>query len=126
MPFSHTEVRIEAVGHGVPGHLPTHLSLQPCYVGLRCARDIGKSRVARMQVSQMRNLVSHHRTTYAGVPRPAVHSGLEEGAIDDQLTTAFKEVEQSDLSLGALEHIRLLHWHPRHAPPLRGQRVMGA
>src|SRR5215467_6110993 len=37
VPFIHAEVLIEAVGHGVPGHLPLHPRLQAGDVGLRRA-----------------------------------------------------------------------------------------
>ena len=58
--------------------------------------------------------------------RPAVHAGLEEGAVDDQLTAAVEQVDQARFAVGPLECIRLLHGHPRHPPTLGGQRVTRA
>src|SRR5262245_7920623 len=57
---------------------------------------------------------------------PAVHAGLEEGAIDDQLPPAVEQVEQTRLALGPVELVLLLHGLPRHPPTLGGQRVTGA
>src|SRR5215470_14304679 len=56
---------------------------------------------------------------------PAVHAGLKEGAIDDQLPPAVEQVEQARLALGTVELVRLLHGQPRHPPTLGGQRVTG-
>src|SRR5262245_40131014 len=56
---------------------------------------------------------------------PAVHSGLEEGAVDDQLTTAAEQIEQAHLTLRPIELVRLLHGLPRHPPTLGGHRVAG-
>src|SRR3954453_3338923 len=72
------------------------------------------------------DLVGPERTADAGMLRPAVHSGLEEGAVDDQLTAALEEVEQARFALWAFEHISLFHRDPRHPPALGGQRVTGA
>ena len=55
-----------------------------------------------------------------------VHAGLEEGAVDDQLTAAVEQVEQARLALGPVELVLLLHGQPRHPPTLGGQRVTGA
>src|SRR5262245_61053862 len=57
---------------------------------------------------------------------PAVHAGLEEGAVDDQLAAALEHVEQAQLAPGPLEDVRLLHRHPRHPPTFGGHRVTGA
>ena len=57
---------------------------------------------------------------------PAEHAGLEEGAVDDQLTAAVEQVEQARLALRPVELVRLLHGQPRHPPTLGGQRVTGA
>jgi len=37
VPFSDAEIHVEAVGHGVPGHLPAHPRLQARDVRLRRA-----------------------------------------------------------------------------------------
>jgi hypothetical protein len=52
--------------------------------------------------------------------------GLEEGAVDDQLTAAVEQVEQARLALRPIELVLLLHGQPRHPPTLGGQRVTGA
>ena len=54
---------------------------------------------------------------------PAEHSGLEKGAIDDQLPTALEQVEQANLALGPIEFVCLLDGHPRHAPAFGGEGV---
>jgi hypothetical protein len=46
----------------------------------------------------MGDLVSHHGTAAAGMLGPAEHSGLEEGAVDDQLTAAVEQIEQACLA----------------------------
>src|SRR5262245_25793024 len=56
---------------------------------------------------------------------PAVHAGLKEGAIDDQLPPAVEQVEQARLALGTVELVLLLHGQPRHPPTLGGQRITG-
>ncbi len=71
----------------------------------------------------MADLVGSQRAAPAGMVGPAEHARLEEGAVDDQLTAAVEQVEQAGLAVRPLEHIVLLHGHPRHAPALGGQRV---
>ena len=77
-------------------------------------------------MGEVGDLVGHHGAAAAGMVGPAEHPGLEEGAVDDQLTAAFEQVEQARLARRPLERIRLLHGHPRHPPALGGQRVTGA
>ena len=77
-------------------------------------------------MGEVRDLVGHHRAADAGVLGPAVHAGLEERAVDDQLTAAVEQVEQARLALGPVELVLLLHRQPRHPPTLGGQRVTGA
>src|ERR1700733_3054493 len=57
---------------------------------------------------------------------PAEDAGLEEGAIEDQLTPPFKEGKQAGLARGAFESVVLLDCQPRHAPARRGHRITGA
>src|SRR5262249_26411954 len=57
---------------------------------------------------------------------PAEDAGLEEGAVDDQLTAAFEQVEQAHPALGPVELVGLLHRHPRHPSTLGGQRITRA
>ena len=77
-------------------------------------------------MGEMGDLVGHHRAAAAGMVGPAKHAGLEEGAVDDQLTAAFEQVAQAHLALGSFELIVLLHGHPWHPPALGGQRVTRA
>src|SRR6202043_3548603 len=74
----------------------------------------------------MGDLVGPQRTADAGMLRPAVHAGLEEGAVDDQLTAAREQIEQAGFAVGPVEEIGLFHGNPRHPPSLGGQRVAGA
>ena len=126
VPFIHAEVGVEAVGDGVPGNFPAHPRLQARDVGLRRTRGIHEGRVARVQVGEVGDLVGPQGTANAGMLRPAVHAGLEEGAVDDQLAAALEQVEQARFALGPVEHICLFHGDPRHPPSLGGQRVTGA
>ena len=57
---------------------------------------------------------------------PAEHAGLEERAVDDQLTAALEQIEQARLAVGPDELIGLLDRHPWHPPTFGGERVMGA
>ena len=56
---------------------------------------------------------------------PAVHSGFEEEAVDDELTTPLEQVEQAHRPIRAIELVGLLDRHPRHPPPLGRERVVG-
>ncbi|MCY1239983.1 hypothetical protein D9M72_528090 [compost metagenome] len=69
------------------------------------------------------NLVGDHGAAAAGVLGPAIDARLVEGAVDDQLMPAGKEVKQAFLALGALEDIFLRDRHPRHAPALCSKRI---
>src|SRR5215469_11608773 len=75
---------------------------------------------------QVRDLIGAQRTPPASVLGPAEHPGLEEGAINDELSTALEQVEQANLTLGPLELVLLLYRHPRHAAPLGGERITRA
>src|SRR6267143_433767 len=77
-------------------------------------------------MGQVRDLIGAQGAAAAGVLGPAEHPGLEEGAIDDQLTAALEQIEQAYLALGSVELVLLLHRHPRHPSTLGGQRVTGA
>jgi hypothetical protein len=72
------------------------------------------------------DLVGHEGAAAAGMFGPAVHAGLKEGAVDDELTAAVEQVEQARLALGPVELVLLLHGEPRHPPTLGGQRITGA
>ena len=125
VPLVDAEVGVEVVGHREPGHLPAHPLLQALDVGLRRARREHERGVAGVQVGDVRDLVGHHRAAGAGVVGPAVHAGLEERAVDDQLTPAVEQVEQARRAVGPVELVLLLHGEPRHPPALGGERVAG-
>jgi len=75
VPLVHTEVGVESVGHGVPGHRPAHTLLHPRDVQLRCARGEHERGVARVQVRDVRDLVGDERAAGARVVGPAVDAG---------------------------------------------------
>src|ERR1700684_2349963 len=77
-------------------------------------------------MGQVGDLIGAQGAAAAGGLGPAEHPGLEEGAIDDQLTAALEQIEQAYLALGSVELVLLLHGQPRHAPTLSRQRVTGA
>src|SRR5262249_32637143 len=72
---------------------------------------------------EMGDLIGSQRAAAAGVIGPAEHPRLEEGAIDDQLTTALEKIEQANFALRSVELVRLLYSHPGHATTLGGQGV---
>src|SRR5271166_2720886 len=57
---------------------------------------------------------------------PAEHAGLEESAINDELTPAFEQVKQAHLAPRPIELVVLLDGNPRDSPALGGERVAGA
>src|SRR6476619_3624558 len=77
-------------------------------------------------MGQVGDLIGAQGAAAAGVLGPAEHPGLEEGAIDDQLTAALEQIEQANLALGSIELVLLVYSQPRHPPALGGQRVTGA
>src|ERR1700674_5442591 len=77
-------------------------------------------------MGQMGDLIGAQGAAAAGVLGPAEHPGLEEGAIDDQLTAALEQIEQAYLALGSVELVLLVHSQPRHPPAFGCQRVTGA
>src|SRR5207245_1428845 len=124
MPLVHAEVGVELVRHGVPGdQLPTHPRLQALDVRLRGACREHESGVPRIQMGGVSDLVGYHGAANAGMLGPAFHAGLEEGAVDDQLTAAVEQVEQARLAPGPVKLVLLLNGQPRHPPTLGGQRV---
>ena len=71
------------------------------------------------------DLIGYERAPAARMLGPAEHPWFEEGAVDDQLTPAFEEVQQAHGAYRSLERVLPLHGHPRHPPAFGGQRVMG-
>src|SRR5215510_9692477 len=77
-------------------------------------------------MGEVRDLIGAQGAAAARMLGPAEHPRLEESAIDDQLPAAFEQVEQANTTLGPIELVLLLHGHPRHPPPLGGERITGA
>jgi hypothetical protein len=77
------------------------------------------------QMGEVGDLIGPKGAAAAGVLGPDEYSGFEEGAVDDQLTPVFEQVEQAHRARRSFERVRLLHGHPRHPPAFGGQRVMG-
>ena len=94
--------------------------------GLRRARGEHQRGVAGVQVGQVADVVGDHRAAAAAVIGPAVHVGLDEGAVDDQLTSALEQAQQVDLAVGPVELVVLVDGQPRHPPSLRRERVVRA
>src|ERR1700688_677347 len=76
-------------------------------------------------MGQVGNLIGAQGAAAAGMLGPAEYPGLEEGAIDDQLTPALEQIEQAYLALGSVELVLLVDSKPRHPPAFGGQRVTG-
>src|SRR5271170_3889168 len=74
-------------------------------------------------MGEVRDLIGAERAAAAGVLGPAEYPGLEEGAIDDQLTAALEQIEQAYRALGSVEPVLLVHSQPRHPPAFGGERV---
>src|SRR5262249_23637854 len=123
VPLVHAEVGVEAVGDAVPRHLPVHSCLHAVDVRLRRARGERKRGVARVQMGEVGYLVSQKRAAPAAMFRPTENAWLEEGAVNDQLTAALEQVEQTRLPVGSVELVLLLNGQPRHPPTLRSKRV---
>src|SRR2546430_17527845 len=77
-------------------------------------------------MGQVGDLIGAQGAAAAGVLGPAEHSGLEEGAVDDQLPAALENVEQANLTFGPVELVLLPDRHPRYPSTLGGQRITGA
>src|SRR5688500_16334606 len=95
VPLVHAEVGVEVVRERVPRHLPAHPRLPTLDVRLRGARDERERRVAGVQVSEVSDLVGEEGATAAATLGPAGDAGLEEEAVDDQLTAPLEQVEQA-------------------------------
>jgi hypothetical protein len=72
------------------------------------------------------DLVGPQGAAAAGMLGPTEYAGLEEGAVDDELTAPVEQVKQARVALRPVERVLLLDGQPRHAPTLGGQRVTGA
>src|SRR5580700_362808 len=74
-------------------------------------------------MGQVSDLIGAHGAAATGVLGPAEHPGLEESAIDDQLTAALEQIEQAYPALGSVEPVLLVYNLPRHPPALGSQRI---
>ena len=59
-------------------------------------------------MGQIRNLVCSERTAETGVIGPATNAGIEEGAVDDELTATREEVEKTQSPVRPVECVVLL------------------
>src|SRR4029453_17042254 len=75
VPLVHAEIFVEAVGDAVPGRLPVHSCLQALDVRQRGARDERERGVARVQMSEVRDLIGHKGAAAARMFGPPVHAG---------------------------------------------------
>ena len=76
-------------------------------------------------MGEIGDLIGYERATEAAALGPTARAGLEEEAVDDQLTATLEQVEQARWSVRALEGVLLLHRHARHPAARGGQRVAG-
>ena len=78
-----------------------------------------------VQVGDVGDLVGDHRAADAPVVGPAVHTGIEERAVHDQLLAALEEIEEAGGTGRAVELVGRLDRRPRHPAPLGGHGVAG-
>src|SRR5208283_842164 len=78
-------------------------------VRLRCARGVRECGVADVQMGEVGDLIGPKGAAAAGMFGPAEHPGFEEGAVDDQLTPAFEQVEQARRARRPLERSTAIH-----------------
>src|ERR1700716_1389331 len=74
----------------------------------------------------MTDLIGEHRTTGATAVGPAVHIGLEEEAVHDELAATVEHIVQAGRATRPVEQVVLVDGHPRHPPAVGGPRVAGA
>src|ERR687895_21721 len=136
VPLVDAEVLVPVVGDRVPGDvLPPVALLQLLELGLRCARGERERHIPRVQVGGVGDLVreegaAHARPLGVRVATLRVRVGGDlrpvEGAVDDQLTAALKQVGKRGRPIRALEAVLLLDRHPRHPAALGRERVAGS
>jgi hypothetical protein len=86
---------------------------------------------AGIEVREIADMVGEYGAPHAGTAmlntgrsfRMAVHTRIEECAVDDQLTPPVEQVRQAHRPFRPLEDVWLVHGDPRHPPTLRGKRV---
>src|ERR687895_1091168 len=126
VPLVHAEVLVEVVRDRVPGDLlPAHLRLPALDLRLGRARDEGERGVAGVQVGEVCDLIGQERAAAAAAFGIALHAGVEEEAVDDQLAAPLEQVEQACFPVRPLERVVLLDGHPGHPAALGGERVAG-
>src|SRR5579872_2324391 len=74
---------------------------------------------------EMGDLIGAERAAAAGMVGPAEDARLVEGAIDDQLPTAFEKIGEARPALWAVKRVGFLYRHPRHLAAFGAQRVAG-
>jgi hypothetical protein len=87
--------------------------------------------VAGIEVREIADMVGEHRAPNAGTAmlntgrafRLAVHTRIEECAVDDQLTPAVEQIQQVHRPFRPLEGVWLVHRYPGHPPTFRSKRV---
>src|ERR1043166_5710150 len=77
-------------------------------------------------MGKVRDLIRAEGAAAAGMFGPPEYAGLEEGAVDNQLTAAFEQIQQAYLAFGSFELVQLLDRYPRHSPAFGGQSVAGS
>ena len=77
-------------------------------------------------MGEVGDLVGPQGAAAAGMLGPTEHAGLEEGAVNDELSAPVEQVKQARLALRPVKHVILFHGQPRHPPALSGQRVTRA
>src|SRR5215217_764442 len=79
-------------------------------------------------------VVAEHRAPDAGTAALdtgrafglAVHTRIEECAVDDQLTSPAEQIQEAHLPFRPLDGVLPVHDDPGHSPTLRSKRVMRA
>jgi len=108
------EVVVEVGAEGRhPGEGPAHAPLEGVDLGERRARHDHEGGVAREQVREVGDVVGEEGAAGAAF----VLVGAQHEVVHDELLPAVKEVEEGDLSGGALEGVLLLevdHWEVAH------------
>jgi len=89
------------------------------------AREANASVVCERSGGDMRDLVTTMEQPIQAC-WASLHTGFEEGAVDDQLTAALEQIEQAHFALGPSELVILLQRQPRHPPRSAAKRVTGA
>jgi hypothetical protein len=77
-------------------------------------------------MGEVRDLIGAEGAAAASVVGPAKDAGFEEGAIQDQLRAALKQIEQSDFAVGSVKFVVFIDGHPRYPAALGRKRITRA